>query len=113
MKPQIYDAQAEYMEDVRKNAGPRNVPAHLMSRIRAANLGALQAGISSPEDAAIMATLSGNLLQWDSCSKLEKIEKVAMLELGEVRALLANENDNEVLLILLNRKKEIELQQKR
>lgn len=105
----IYDAQAGYMANTKENAGPRNVPANLMSKIRATSLSQLVAG---QEEAALINGLSGSLLQWNSYTKLEKIEKIAELGMGEIKALLASEDDNEVLLIMLNRKKEIEKQRK-
>jgi hypothetical protein len=108
-KTETYDAQAEYMKDIAQKAGPRNVPANLMSRIRAASLSQLVAGA---EDSSMISGLSGSLLQWNSFSKLEKIERIAGLELGEVKALMSNEDDDDVLVVLLNRKREIEKQRK-
>lgn len=103
-KPDSYDAQSEYMRSIKESQGPRNVPAAVMSRLRAASIQQL----SSPQDSMNLSGLSGSLLQWDSFTKLEKIEKIAELNMGEVRALLSNENDNELLGIMLARKKELE-----
>lgn len=109
-KTEVYDAQAEYLRDNRDRGGPRNVPANVMSRVRAASISQLMTG---QDDSLMIQGVTGSLLQWDSFTKLEKIEKIADLELGEVRALMSAEEDDEVLVVLLNRKKEIDKQQKR
>lgn len=110
-KTEMYDAQGEYLKQNKIDAGPRNVPAHLMTKIRAASLNNL-VSTGPAEDSAMLQGLTGHLLQWDAFTKMEKLEKIAMLSLGEVKALMSNEDDNEVLMILLGRKKEIEKQQK-
>ena len=102
-KTEIYDAQGEHMRVVKATSGPRNVPAHMMARLRAAGLQQLMGTEESPD----FSVVSSAVLRWPDLPKGEKLAKVPDLEAGEVKALLATEDDDEILKQLLNRKRQI------
>ncbi len=105
--PTGYAASDEYQKEIRKNAGPRNVPPHIMAQMRGAAFSSIAA--LRPEQAASEAGFNQKVALWNTNGKDKRLEMVTEIDnIEELRAAMIMEEDNDVLELMVSKKRVLE-----
>lgn len=106
-KPTSYEATTEYLKELRRTAGPKNVPASVMAKMRGAALLDL---LGEPSTRAASAPgYSAKISKWNTYAKDQRMELVATMEtVDEVRAAMIMEEDREILRFMIDKLEALE-----